>query len=98
MGETFMGIPGFLKKGFELFKTSEAAKKVPLLAAGQSPKVMVIGCSDSRVHPATIFSADPGDIFMVRNVANIVPPCEQGGGYHGTSAALEFAVKSLKIK
>ena len=72
--------------------------KIRGLTSVQAPKVMVIGCSDSRVHPATIFDAEPGEIFMVRNVANIVPPCEQKGGYHGTSAALEYAINSLKIK
>lgn len=90
--------PEFLIEGYERFRASRTATKVKELAEGQAPRVMVIGCSDSRVHPATIFAADPGDVFMVRNVANIVPPFEEGGGYHGTSSALEFAVKSLKIK
>lgn len=67
------------------------------LAEGQSPKVMVIACSDSRVDPATIFGASPGEIFVVRNVANLVPPFETGGGRHGVSAALEFAVTQLKV-
>ncbi len=93
-----MAIPEFLTEGYARFRNGEEAEKVKGLARGQAPRVMVISCSDSRVHPATIFDADPGEIFMVRNVANIVPPCERGGGYHGTSAALEFAVKSLKIK
>ncbi len=90
--------PEFLIEGYERFRASGAAAKVKGLAEGQAPRVMAIGCSDSRVHPATIFSADPGDVFMVRNVANIVPPFEESSGYHGTSSALEFAVKSLKIK
>lgn len=70
------------------------------LATGQSPKTLVIACSDSRVDPALIMDADPGDIFVVRNVANMVPPyeMEKNGGYHGTSAALEFAVRHLNIK
>ena len=93
-----MSAPDFLKDGYARFRAGPKAEKVKGLAGGQSPRVMVIGCSDSRVHPATIFDADPGDVFMVRNVANIAPPCEAGGGYHGTSAALEFAVKSLKVK
>lgn len=67
------------------------------LAQGQKPDVLVIGCSDSRVDPATIFSAGPGQLFVVRNVANLVPPYEQGEGLHGTSAAIEFAVKALKV-
>ena len=68
------------------------------LAAGQSPKVMVIACSDSRVDPATIFGTNPGEVFVVRNVANLVPPYETGGGYHGVSAAVEFAVTKLKVE
>ena len=68
------------------------------LKRGQSPEVMVIACSDSRVDPAIIMGADPGDLFVVRNVANVVPPYQDDGGYHGTSAALEFAVNGLKVK
>lgn len=67
------------------------------LATGQSPKVMVIACSDSRVDPAQIFDVSPGEIFVVRNVANLVPPFETGGGQHGVSAALEFAVTQLEV-
>ena len=68
------------------------------LAGGQSPKVMVIACSDSRVDPATIFGSRPGEVFVVRNVANLVPPFETGGGHHGVSAAVEFAVTKLGIE
>ena len=68
------------------------------LAEGQSPKVMVIACSDSRVDPAQIFDVRPGEIFVVRNVANLVPPYETGGGHHGVSAALEFAVTQLQVE
>ena len=67
------------------------------LAEGQSPRALVIACSDSRADPATIFDTDPGDIFVVRNVANLVPPFEVGGGRHGVSAALEFAVTQLEV-
>jgi carbonic anhydrase len=67
------------------------------LAEGQTPKVMVIACSDSRVDPATIFDTSPGEMFVVRNVANLVPPFETGGGRHGVSAALEFAVTQLEV-
>ena len=65
---------------------------------GQSPRIMVIACCDSRVDPAIITDCDPGDLFVVRNVANLVPPCETGGNYHGTSAALEFAVRTLEVR
>tara|TARA_Y100000815_G_scaffold37228_1_gene30764 strand:+ start:292 stop:921 length:630 start_codon:yes stop_codon:yes gene_type:complete len=68
------------------------------LVGGQSPKVMVIACSDSRVDPAQIFDTTAGEIFVVRNVANLVPPFEQGGGRHGVSAALEFAVTQLEVE
>lgn len=69
-----------------------------LAQSGQSPKVMVVACCDSRVDPAIITDSDPGDLFVVRNVANLVPPYETGGGYHGTSAALEFAVRILEVQ
>ena len=68
------------------------------LAAGQSPKVMIIACSDSRVDPSQIFDTSPGEMFVVRNVANLVPPFETDGGYHGVSAALEFAVTQLQVE
>jgi carbonic anhydrase len=67
------------------------------LADGQDPKLMVIACSDSRVDPTQIFDASPGEMFVVRNVANLVPPFELGGGRHGVSAALEFAVTQLEV-
>lgn len=68
------------------------------LSEGQSPEVLVIACSDSRVDPAQIFDVDPGEIFVVRNVAAMVPPYETSPGHHGVSAALEFAVQVLKVK
>ena len=68
------------------------------LAKGQSPAHLVISCCDSRVDPATIFGVRPGELFVVRNVANIVPPYEVGGGYHGTSAAISFAVLALNVR
>ncbi len=68
------------------------------LREGQSPEIMVIACSDSRVDPAQIFDVDPGQIFVVRNVAALVPPYETSAGQHGVSAALEFAVQVLKVK
>ena len=68
------------------------------LAEGQSPKVMIIACSDSRVEPAIIFDAKPGEIFVVRNVAALAPPFETAPGHHGVSAALEFAVTQLEVE
>lgn len=65
---------------------------------GQSPKLMIIACSDSRVDPAQIFDVDPGEIFVLRNVAALVPPFETTPGHHGVSAALEFAVQFLRVK
>lgn len=65
---------------------------------GQKPKIMVVACCDSRVDPALILQCDPGDLFVVRNVANIVPPYEIDDAHHGTSAALEFGVRYLEVK
>lgn len=70
-----------------------------LVTSGQSPKTLLIGCSDSRVDPALLTGASPGDLFVVRNVANLVPPCETAStGFHGTSSAIEFAVVNLKVE
>ena len=68
------------------------------LRAGQQPRIMVIACADSRVDPAHIFDVRPGEIFVVRNVAALVPPFETSPGHHGVSAALEFAVQVLKVR
>lgn len=68
-----------------------------LVDKGQKPGVALIACSDSRVDPTIVLQADPGDLFVVRNVANLVPPYEREGSYHGTSAALEFAVQHLEV-
>jgi carbonic anhydrase len=68
------------------------------LGEGQHPHVMIIACSDSRVDPAQIFDTDPGEMFVVRNVAAMVPPFETAPGHHGVSAALEFAVQVLKVR
>ncbi len=76
----------------------EAALYRALAEVGQSPRTMVIACCDSRVDPAAIFNAGPGQLFVVRNVANLVPPFEPYGNYHGTSAALEFAVTGLHVE
>ncbi len=69
-----------------------------LASLGQNPEVMIVSCCDSRVDPETIFSAMPGELFVVRNVANLVPPFETSGKYHGVSAALEFAALNLRVK
>lgn len=69
-----------------------------LAERGQAPKTLVIACADSRVDPATIFNAGPGELFVVRNVANLAPPFEEAPGFHGVSAAIEFAVKQLKVE
>lgn len=98
-----MGIkfPATLTEGFRRFQTTEFEPNrddyQALAVYGQSPKVMVVSCCDSRVHPEAVFTAGPGDLFVVRNVANLVPPYETGGNYHGVSAALEFAVLSLRV-
>ncbi len=88
--------------GFRRFRQKYFSGEHPLynkLSLGQSPKTLIIGCSDSRVDPALISSADPGEIFVVRNVANLVPPYEPANlGFHGVSAAIEFAVVNLKVE
>lgn len=69
-----------------------------LATFGQSPTTMIVSCCDSRVDPDTIFGAMPGELFVVRNVANLVPPYETAGAYHGVSTAIEFAVLNLRVK
>lgn len=91
---------GNLLEGYRRFRTNryEAEKsRWRELAEGQAPRAVVIACCDSRADPATIFDTDPGEIFVVRNVANLVPPFEANGGRHGVSAALEFAVTQLRV-
>ena len=68
-----------------------------LADAGQSPKVVIVACCDSRVDPAAIFDTAPGELFVVRNVANLVPPYAPHGDFHGTSAAMEFALMGLEV-
>jgi carbonic anhydrase len=93
--------PSRLTEGYRAFLDERSARersRYESLAEGQAPEVMVISCCDSRVSPEVIFDASPGELFVVRNVANLVPPYETGGEYHGTSAALEFAVQALRVK
>jgi carbonic anhydrase len=91
-----------LLDGYRRFRAGvwprERARFEALSREGQSPRAMVIACSDSRVDPQMIFGARPGELFVVRNVANLVPPYQPDAAYHGTSAALEFAVRALKIR
>ncbi len=89
-----------LLDGYRAFKARrwpEERAHYAELSKGQSPQTLVIACSDSRVDPATIFDASPGELFVVRNVAGIVPPCEADSGHRGTSAALAFAVVQLEV-
>jgi carbonic anhydrase len=94
--------PNQLIDRYKSFKASvferHSEQYTSLAIDGQNPEIMIISCCDSRVDPATIFSAGAGDLFIVRNVANLVPPYETQGSYHGVSAAIEFAVLNLQIK
>jgi carbonic anhydrase len=91
-----------LLDGYRAFKAGrwpvERAHYEELAKLGQNPDHLVIACSDSRADPATIFDASPGELFVVRNVAGVVPPCETDRSYHGTSAALAFAVLQLGVR
>jgi carbonic anhydrase len=90
-----------LIEGYRRFRTTGFAERRERWAAlrqGQEPHVMVIACADSRTDPAMVFDADPGEIFVVRNIAAMVPPFETNPGHHGVSAALEFAVQVLKVR
>jgi len=78
--------------------TTESGRYVSLAREGQAPETMIVACCDSRSAPETIFDAGPGELFVLRNVGNLVPPYEPDGEFHSTSAALEFAVQSLKVK
>src|SRR3954467_5199074 len=97
-----MSFPQRLIDGYGAFTSgrlqSEQDRYRELAERGQTPEIMVIGCCDSRVSPEVIFDAKPGELFVVRNVANLVPPYETHGQFHGTSAALEFAVQALGVK
>jgi carbonic anhydrase len=94
--------PQELIAGYRAFAThrllTEQSRYRDLSERGQSPDTMVIGCCDSRVSPEVIFDAGPGELFVVRNVANLVPPYAPDGEAHGVSAALEFAVQVLRVK
>jgi carbonic anhydrase len=95
-------LPEKLLSGYRSFMSGDYATQSKryrdLAQTGQTPETMIIACCDSRAAPETIFDAGPGELFVVRNVANLVPPYTPDGEYHGTSAALEFAVQALKVK
>src|SRR6187397_1837573 len=97
-----MSFPQRLIDGYGAFASgrlqSEQDRYRELAEHGQTPEIMVIGCCDSRVSPETIFNARPGELFVVRNVANLVPPYTPDGAQRAVSAALEFAVQALKVK
>jgi carbonic anhydrase len=97
-----MPLPTRLAEGYRAFRAGrlplEQDRFRELARTGQHPEVMVIGCCDSRVSPEVIFDAHPGELFVVRNVANLVPPYSPDGGHHGVSAALEFAVQALNVR
>ena len=97
-----MSFPQRLIDGYGAFASgrlqSEQDRYRELAEHGQTPEIMAIGCCDSRGSPEVIFDARPGELFVVRNVANLVPPYETDGKYHGVSAALEFGVGVLKVK
>src|ERR1700754_78277 len=94
--------PKSLLDGYRTFTTqrlpTEQSRYRELSVRGQFPEVMVIGCCDSRVSPEVIFDAGPGELFVVRNIANLVPTYQPDSGAHGVSAALEYAVSVLKVK
>lgn len=87
------GIKGFRARYYEQYPESMRM----LVEQGQKPEVLLVGCSDSRVDPALITQAEPGELFVVRNVANLVPPYQPDGHYHGTSAAIEYAIRVLEV-
>ncbi|WP_028970678.1 carbonic anhydrase [Sphingomonas sp. URHD0057] len=89
-----------LIEGYHRFRATDWARERERwsdLAEGQSPKVMILACADSRVDPAHIFDARPGEMFVTRNIAALAPPYETSSGFHGVSAALEFAVTQLEV-
>ncbi|MGB7433078.1 MAG: carbonic anhydrase [Ahrensia sp.] len=94
--------PSVLRQGYQDFMAgrfwSEKQRYEDLAIEGQSPRILVVACCDSRAAPETVFNAGPGEIFVVRNVANLVPPYQPDGNYHATSAALEFALQALKVE
>lgn len=95
-------VPRNLLDGFQRFRQQHFehndALYQQLVRQGQTPKTLVVACCDSRVDPALVFDCDPGDLFVIRNVANIVPPVESRNGHHGTTAAIEYGVTTLSVE
>jgi carbonic anhydrase len=97
-----MSFPNHLLEGYRTFTSqrlpTEQSRYRDLSERGQAPEVMVIGCCDSRVSPEVIFDAGPGELFVMRNIANLVPVYQPDANAHGVSAALEYAVQVLRVK
>ena len=97
-----MSFPTRLYDGYRAFRSGrlsmEQSRYRDLAEQGQAPETMIVGCCDSRVAPEVIFDAGPGELFVVRNVANLVPPYSPDSNYHGVSAAVEYAVKVLRVR
>jgi carbonic anhydrase len=95
-------LPRNLIQGFQRFREQHFERNdnlyQQLVKQGQAPKILVVACCDSRVDPALVFDCDPGDLFVIRNVANLVPPLEIQSGRHGTTAAIEYGVGTLGVK
>ncbi|MDD2721162.1 MAG: carbonic anhydrase [Gallionella sp.] len=97
-----MSLPQQLLAGFSRFRENHNPRTEAmfsrLFVEGQKPKFLIVGCCDSRVDPAIIFDCSPGELFVIRNVANLVPPNEERVGHHGTTAALEYGVRNLGVE
>ncbi len=95
-------IPRPLVEGFQRFREQHFGRNdglfQHLVKEGQTPKTLVVGCCDSRVDPAIVLDCEPGDLFVIRNVANLVPPAEGRAGHHGTTAAIEYGVRILGVE
>lgn len=95
-------IPSKLVRGFQRFREQHFERNdnfyQQLVKGGQTPKTLVVACCDSRVDPALVLDCEPGDLFVIRNVANLVPPAEGRAGHHGTTAAIEYGVRTLGVQ
>jgi carbonic anhydrase len=94
--------PTKLVEGFQRFREQHFEQRgglfQKLVQQGQTPKTLVVACCDSRVDPALVLDCEPGDLFVIRNVANLVPPAEDRAGHHGTTAAIEYGVRNLGVQ